>query len=99
MNVNKVLTRDYENKSNWALFENKANTKPIQTQTKPTCSELACPDRSRRGRTYFRGKKMLLRMIFNGRRNYNDRGLAEKAGHRINSISTAGLLYFPGKSL
>ncbi|HUS74082.1 MAG TPA: hypothetical protein VMY06_13565 [Sedimentisphaerales bacterium] len=28
MNVNKVLTRDYENTSNCKLCENKANTKP-----------------------------------------------------------------------
>ena len=32
MNVNKVLTKDYENISNCSLAENKANTKPIQTQ-------------------------------------------------------------------
>ena len=30
MNVTKVLTRDYENISNWKLGENKANTKPIK---------------------------------------------------------------------
>ncbi len=30
MNVNKVLTRDYENNSNWKPGENKANTKPIK---------------------------------------------------------------------
>jgi len=35
MNVNKVLTMDYENKSNCKLCENKANTNPIQTQSKP----------------------------------------------------------------
>ena len=35
MNANKVLTRDYENKSNWKLDENKANTKPIKPNTKP----------------------------------------------------------------
>ncbi len=28
MDVNKVLTKDYENKPNWTLGENKANTKP-----------------------------------------------------------------------
>ena len=28
MNVNKVLTKDYENMSNWAICENKANSKP-----------------------------------------------------------------------
>ncbi len=28
MNVNKVLTKDYENISNWKLGENKANSKP-----------------------------------------------------------------------
>jgi len=35
MNVNKVLTRDYENNSNCKLCENKAKTKPKQTQTNP----------------------------------------------------------------
>ena len=28
MNVNKVLTKDYENNSNWTLGENKPKTKP-----------------------------------------------------------------------
>ena len=28
MNVNKVLTKDYENMSNWAICENKPNTNP-----------------------------------------------------------------------
>ncbi|GAG51391.1 unnamed protein product [marine sediment metagenome] len=32
MNVNKVLTRDYENIANSKLCENKPNTKPIQSQ-------------------------------------------------------------------
>jgi len=35
MNVNKVLTKDYEKMSNWAICENKPNSNPIQTQTKP----------------------------------------------------------------
>ena len=32
MNVSAVLTKDYENKSNWTLGENKPNTNPIQSQ-------------------------------------------------------------------
>ncbi len=28
MNVTKVLTKDYENKSNWTLGENEPNSKP-----------------------------------------------------------------------
>ncbi len=38
MNVSLVITREYKNKSDWKLGENKANTKPIkafQTQYKP----------------------------------------------------------------
>ena len=35
MNVTKVLTKDYENKSLCRRGENKPNTKPIQTQSKP----------------------------------------------------------------
>ena len=35
MNVTSILTKDYENKSNWKLGENKANTKPIKANTNP----------------------------------------------------------------
>ena len=35
MNVNPYNTTDYENKSNWTLGENKPNSNPIQTQSKP----------------------------------------------------------------
>jgi len=34
MNVSSVLTKDYENKSNWKLGENKANTNPIKPNFK-----------------------------------------------------------------
>jgi len=34
MNVNKVLTKDYENISNWTLCENKPNTNPIKPNFK-----------------------------------------------------------------
>jgi len=39
MNVTSFYTVDYENKSNWKLGENKANTKPIQSQSKPIQSQ------------------------------------------------------------
>jgi len=39
MNVTSFYTVDYENKSNWRLGENKANTKPKQTQF------AKCPNR------------------------------------------------------
>jgi len=32
MNVTKVLTKNYENIANWALFENKPNTNPIKAK-------------------------------------------------------------------
>ncbi len=35
VNVTSLITKDYENKSNWTLGENKPNSKPIQTQTNP----------------------------------------------------------------
>ena len=34
MNINKVLTKDYENMSNWALYEN-------EPKTNPTCRGVA----------------------------------------------------------
>jgi len=55
MNLSSFLTKDYENKRDWTLGENKPNSKPIkantkpikankmpkQTQTKPTCRGVA----------------------------------------------------------
>ena len=35
MNVNKVLTKDYENKPNWTLGENEPKTNPIKANSKP----------------------------------------------------------------
>jgi len=37
INVTSVLTKHYENKLNWTLSENKPNTNPKQSQTKPIC--------------------------------------------------------------
>ena len=41
MKVSSVLTKHYENKSNWTLSENKANTKPIQSQYKPNTNPIS----------------------------------------------------------
>lgn len=35
MNVNKVLTKNYEQMDTWSIGKNKANTNPIQSQYKP----------------------------------------------------------------
>jgi hypothetical protein len=39
MSVNVYFTRNYENNPALRLRKNKPNSKPIQTQTKPICSE------------------------------------------------------------
>ncbi len=50
MNVTIYITKEYENKSNWTLGENKANTKPIQSQykanTKPNKPNPPPPNRA-----------------------------------------------------
>ena len=43
MNVNKVLTKEYEKKLNWSLYENEPKTNPIQTQFKPKQTQLYNP--------------------------------------------------------
>ena len=43
MNVSIFSQIAYENKFNWTLGENKPNSNPIQSQSNPTCSELAEP--------------------------------------------------------
>ncbi|MHC4110456.1 MAG: hypothetical protein ACYSUY_05230, partial [Planctomycetota bacterium] len=35
MNVNKVLTKDYDKMDTWASGKNKANSNPIQSQSNP----------------------------------------------------------------
>jgi len=35
MNISSILTKDYENKPNWKLGENKPNTNPIKANTNP----------------------------------------------------------------
>ncbi|MHC4173187.1 MAG: hypothetical protein ACYTBX_17345 [Planctomycetota bacterium] len=40
VNVNLYITRNYENKSDWTLGENKPNTKPIQTQSNPIAESV-----------------------------------------------------------
>ncbi|MHC4684359.1 MAG: hypothetical protein ACYTEW_08640, partial [Planctomycetota bacterium] len=35
MNVNKVLTKDYENKPNWTPGENEPKTNPIKANSNP----------------------------------------------------------------
>ena len=40
MNVNKVLTKDYEQIDTWSIGKNKANSKPIQTQFKANTNPI-----------------------------------------------------------
>jgi len=40
MNVNAVITKDYENIANWTLGENKPNSKPIKAKTNPKQTQL-----------------------------------------------------------
>ena len=44
MNVSNVLTKDYENKSNWTLGENKPNTNPISEKPKINVSSILTKD-------------------------------------------------------
>ncbi|MGB2809691.1 MAG: hypothetical protein WBC22_18255 [Sedimentisphaerales bacterium] len=39
MNVNNVLTTDYDKKDTWSIGKNKPNTNPIQSQFKPNQSQ------------------------------------------------------------
>jgi hypothetical protein len=41
MNVTSLTTVDYENTANWKLGENKANTKPIQSQSNPIFPKIS----------------------------------------------------------
>jgi len=54
MNVTSFYTVDYENKSNWKLGENKANTKPIQSQYKANTNPI--PERPKMNENLFATK-------------------------------------------
>jgi len=47
MNVRSAITMNYERLTMNYANKNKANTKPIQSQSNPTCSELACGEQGR----------------------------------------------------
>jgi hypothetical protein len=40
VNVSPLIIMNYERKSNWTFGENKPNSKPIQTQTKPIAERV-----------------------------------------------------------
>jgi len=40
VNVNIVLTREYEQMDTWSIRKNKANSKPIQSQFKPNSNPI-----------------------------------------------------------
>jgi hypothetical protein len=40
MNVNKVLTKDYDKMDTWSIGKNKPNSNPIQTQFKPNSNPI-----------------------------------------------------------
>jgi hypothetical protein len=37
MNVTKEMTKEYEEMSNWAVYENKPNSNPNKANSNPTC--------------------------------------------------------------
>jgi hypothetical protein len=43
MNVNKVLTRDYDKLDTWSIGKNKPNSNPIQTQYKAKTNPISEP--------------------------------------------------------
>jgi hypothetical protein len=74
MDVNKVLTREYEKMDTWLGGKNKPNSKPIQTQSNPikankTPKQTQFKPNSNPNKPNFRGKNMLLRLTINPRPN------------------------------
>ena len=59
MNVNKVLTKNYEQMDTWSSGKNKANTKPIQTQYKANTNPIQSQYKpnTKPNKPNFRGKK------------------------------------------
>jgi hypothetical protein len=41
MNVNKVLTKNYDKMDTWSIRKNKPNSNPIQTQYKPKTNPIS----------------------------------------------------------
>jgi len=67
MNVNNLITMDYEKKDTWSSGKNKPNTKPIQTQYKPNSKPIQTQFKPKQ--TQFRRKKMLLYLTIKPGRN------------------------------
>ena len=82
MNVNKVLTKDYEKKSNWTLGENEPKTNPIKANTKPIkANKMPKQTQYKAKQSQFQRQKMLLRMKINPRR--------KSFGHYADEIEAA----------
>ncbi|HIJ54252.1 MAG TPA: hypothetical protein HPP66_14045 [Planctomycetes bacterium] len=75
MNVNNVLTRDYENKTLGECGKNKPNSNPIQTQSNPIqtqsnpikANKMPKQTQYKPKQTQFQRQKMLPRFTINGR--------------------------------
>jgi len=85
MNVNKVLTKDYENKTLGEHGKNEPNTNPIKPNFRGKKMLLRLTINTRRVSLCYYADEIEAPNAY-------DR---EKAGNRINGISAAGLLYFP----
>jgi hypothetical protein len=57
MNVNNVLTKDYEKMYSWSSGKNKANSNPIQTQYKANTNPIQSQNKA--NQTQFQGQKTL----------------------------------------
>ena len=68
MNISSVLTKDYENETDWTFGENKPNTKPIQTQSNPISPPHAAKQTQfKPNQTQFRRQKNAAEMLIAAR--------------------------------
>ena len=78
MNVSSVLTKYYENKSNWKLGENKANTKPIQTQNKANQSQYKANQSQYKANTNPIPEKPKMKLNFYSTKDYENVRLSRR---------------------
>jgi hypothetical protein len=65
LNVNNVLTKDYEQMDTWSIGKNKPNSNPIQSQFKANTNPIK--PKTKPKQTQFQSQKMLLRYTINTR--------------------------------
>jgi hypothetical protein len=97
LNVNNVLTRDYDQMDTWSIGKSKPNSNPIQSQNKPNTKPIQTQFKPKQTQFYTNpaAKKFHLMLVFGCRIVFNSRFNVKKEQVNQHNLNNAGDLRFP----